>query len=84
MLGEIETALKSMTRAEQKVARVVLASPYRVLRKSISLLAGEAGVSEPSVHSVAARARLRNRGDIAGWHYAGYYCQCRTGIGGWR
>lgn len=49
MLGEIETALKSMTRAEQKVARVILASPYRVLRKSIGLLAGEAEVSEPSV-----------------------------------
>ena len=49
MPGEIETALKSMTRAEQKVARVVLASPYRVLRKSIALLAGEVDVSEPSV-----------------------------------
>lgn len=49
MLGEIETALKSMTRAENKIARVVLASPYRILRKSIGLLAGEAGVSEPSV-----------------------------------
>lgn len=49
MLSEIETALKSMTRAERKVARVVLASPYRILRKSIGLVAGEAGVSEPSV-----------------------------------
>jgi RpiR family carbohydrate utilization transcriptional regulator len=48
MPGEIETALKSMTRAEQKIARVVLASPYQVLRKSIGLLAGEAEVSEPS------------------------------------
>ncbi len=49
MLTDIETALTSMTRAEKKVARVVLDSPYRVLRKSIGLLAGEAGVSEPSV-----------------------------------
>jgi len=49
MLGEIETAQKSMTRAERKVARAVLSSPYRVLRKSIGLLASEAGVSEPSV-----------------------------------
>ncbi len=49
MLSEIETAVKSMTRAEKKVARIVLASPYRILRKSIGLLAGEAGVSEPSV-----------------------------------
>ena len=49
MLREIEIAAKNMTRAERKVARVVLASPYRVLRKSISLLAGEAGVSEPTV-----------------------------------
>lgn len=49
MLSEIETAIKTMTRAEKKVARVVLASPYRILRKSIGLLAGEAGVSEPSV-----------------------------------
>jgi len=49
MLREIEMAAKNMTRAEQKVARVVLASPYRVLRKSIGLLAGEAGVSEPTV-----------------------------------
>ncbi len=38
-----------MTRAEKKVARVVLASPYRILRKSIGLLAGEAEVSEPTV-----------------------------------
>lgn len=49
MLSEIETATKNMTRAEKKVARVVLASPYRILRKSIGLLADEAGVSEPSV-----------------------------------
>lgn len=49
MLSEIETSEKSMTRAEKKVARVVLASPYRILRKSIGLLAGEAGVSEPTV-----------------------------------
>jgi RpiR family carbohydrate utilization transcriptional regulator len=49
MLSEIETAAKNMTRAEKKVARVVLASPYKILRKSIGLLAGEAGVSEPSV-----------------------------------
>lgn len=43
MPGEIETASKIMTRAEQKVARAALASPYRVLCKSIGLLAGEAG-----------------------------------------
>ena len=49
MLSEIETTLKNMTRAEKKVARAVLASPYKVLRKSIGLLAGEAGVSEPTV-----------------------------------
>ncbi len=49
MLSEIESAVGGMTRAEKKVARVVLDSPYRVLRKSIGLLAGEAGVSEPSV-----------------------------------
>lgn len=49
MLSEIENALPSMTRAEQKVARVVLDNPYRALRKSIGLLAGESGVSEPTV-----------------------------------
>jgi RpiR family carbohydrate utilization transcriptional regulator len=49
MLSEIENALASMTRAEQKVARVVLDNPYRALRKSIGLLAGESGVSEPTV-----------------------------------
>ncbi len=49
MINEIEIALKNMTRAERKVAGVVLSSPYRVLRKSIGLLASEAGVSEPSV-----------------------------------
>lgn len=49
MLQEIETAQKRMTRAERKVARVVLVSPYRVLRKSIGLLASESGVSEPTV-----------------------------------
>ena len=49
MLSEIETAAKKMTRAEKKVARVVLASPYKILRKSIGLLANEAGVSEPTV-----------------------------------
>lgn len=49
MLSEIQTVIKSMTRAEKKVARVVLASPYRILRKSIGLLAEEAGVSEPTV-----------------------------------
>jgi RpiR family carbohydrate utilization transcriptional regulator len=38
-----------MTRAERKVARVVLASPYKALRKSIGLLASESGVSEPTV-----------------------------------
>ena len=49
MLQDIETAQKRMTRAERKVARVVLVSPYRVLRKSIGLLASESGVSEPTV-----------------------------------
>lgn len=49
MLSEIESVVKTMTRAEKKVAHVVLSSPYRVLRKSIGLLAQEAGVSEPSV-----------------------------------
>ncbi|HUV20155.1 MAG TPA: SIS domain-containing protein [Gammaproteobacteria bacterium] len=49
MLQDIETAQKRMTRAERKVARVVLLSPYRVLRKSIGLLASESGVSEPTV-----------------------------------
>jgi RpiR family carbohydrate utilization transcriptional regulator len=49
MLKEIETAVTQMTRAEKKVARSVLASPYKVLRKSIGLLASESGVSEPTV-----------------------------------
>jgi RpiR family carbohydrate utilization transcriptional regulator len=49
MLQDIESAQKRMTRAEKKVARVVLLSPYRVLRKSIGLLASESGVSEPTV-----------------------------------
>jgi len=49
MLQDIESAQQRMTRAEKKVARVVLESPYRVLRKSIGLLAEESGVSEPTV-----------------------------------
>jgi RpiR family carbohydrate utilization transcriptional regulator len=49
MLKDIENALQSMTRAEKKVAGVVLGSPYRALRKSIGLLATESGVSEPTV-----------------------------------
>ena len=49
MLSEIKNVVKTMTRAEKKVAHVVLSSPYQVLRKSIGLLAQEAGVSEPSV-----------------------------------
>ncbi|HKJ51741.1 MAG TPA: SIS domain-containing protein [Gammaproteobacteria bacterium] len=49
MLREIETALAAMTRAEKKVARAVLANPYRLLRKSIGALAAEACVSEPTV-----------------------------------
>ncbi|MDH3220469.1 MAG: SIS domain-containing protein [Gammaproteobacteria bacterium] len=49
MLREIEKASAEMTRAERKVARVVLTGPYRILRKSIRSLASEAGVSEPTV-----------------------------------
>jgi RpiR family carbohydrate utilization transcriptional regulator len=49
MLREIEIAARRMTRAEKKVARVVLDSPYKALRKSIGLLASESGVSEPTV-----------------------------------
>ena len=49
MLGEIDSAMDSMTRAERKVAEAVLRSPYRLLRKSIGALAAEAGVSEPTV-----------------------------------
>ena len=49
MLKEIEIAAREMTRAEKKVARAVLASPYKALRKSIGLLASESGVSEPTV-----------------------------------
>ena len=49
MLSEIKHALAQMTRAEKKVARVVLENPYRALRKSIGLLASESGVSEPTV-----------------------------------
>ena len=49
MLKEIEVAQSEMTPAEQKVARVVLASPHKALRKSIGLLASESDVSEPTV-----------------------------------
>ena len=49
MLRELEQQMSGMTRAERKVARIVVDSPYKVLRKSIGLLAREAGVSEPSV-----------------------------------
>jgi len=49
VLQDIESAQQHMTRAEKKVAHVVLASPYRALRKSIGLLASESGVSEPTV-----------------------------------
>ena len=49
MLSEIGNSLERMTRAERKVARVVLDNPYRALRKSIGLLASESGVSEPTV-----------------------------------
>jgi len=49
MLRDIEIAVKNMTPAEFKVAQVVLAGPYDVLRKSIALLASEADVSEPTV-----------------------------------
>jgi RpiR family carbohydrate utilization transcriptional regulator len=49
MLGEIDSAMQAMTRAERKVAVAVLRSPYRLLRRSISALAAEAGVSEPTV-----------------------------------
>ncbi len=49
LLREIENASGNMTRAEHKVARVVLADPYRVLRKSIGAVAATAGVSEPTV-----------------------------------
>ena len=49
MLQDIQQQMPRMTRAERKVATVVVASPYKVLRKSIGLLASEAGVSEPSV-----------------------------------
>ena len=49
MLNEIDSLQNGMTRAEKKVARVVLASPYRVLRKSIAVVAREAEVSEPTV-----------------------------------
>ncbi len=49
MLRDIQLQMPRLTRAERKVARAVVANPYQVLRKSIGLLAGEAGVSEPSV-----------------------------------
>jgi RpiR family carbohydrate utilization transcriptional regulator len=49
MLTEIKNALQQMTPAEKKVAGVVLDNPYQALRKSIGLLAGESGVSEPTV-----------------------------------
>ncbi len=49
MLQDIQQQMPRMTRAERKVATVVVADPYKVLRKSIGLLASEAGVSEPSV-----------------------------------
>ena len=49
MLQDIQQQMSRMTRAERKVATVVVAGPYKVLRKSIGLLANEAGVSEPSV-----------------------------------
>ena len=49
MLKELEARLPHMTRAEQKVARVVLASPYDSVRIPLSLLAKQAQVSEPTV-----------------------------------
>jgi RpiR family carbohydrate utilization transcriptional regulator len=49
MLKDIEAKLPDMTRAEQKVARVVLASPYDIVRITLSLLAKKAQVSEPTV-----------------------------------
>lgn len=49
MLRELEAKLPDMTRAEQKVARAVLASPYNIVRIPLSLLAKKAQVSEPTV-----------------------------------
>src|SRR5210317_1367856 len=49
MLSIIESRIHGMTRAEKKVADVVLSGPYKILRKPIAQLALEAGVSEPTV-----------------------------------
>ena len=65
MLNEIDSLQSGMTRAEKKVARVVLASPYRVLRKSIAVVAREDKppaliVLLDAVHSIARDFRNSN------------------------
>ena len=50
LLSELSAALPELNKSETKVARAILEDPETATRSSIAVLAGAAGVSEPSVN----------------------------------
>lgn len=50
ILNDIQSRLTSLSKAERKVAEVILAAPQETIRLSIGLLAQRAEVSEPTVN----------------------------------
>ncbi|MDQ1214621.1 DNA-binding MurR/RpiR family transcriptional regulator [Pantoea anthophila] len=59
MLEKIEVQLASLSKAEQKVARQILAAPQAAMHASIATLAREACVSEPTVNRFCHRLGAR-------------------------
>lgn len=64
MLEKIEAQFAALSKAEQKVARQILAAPQAAIHSSIATLAREACVSEPSVNRFCHRLGTRGFPDF--------------------
>lgn len=64
MLEKIQSQLEHLSKSERKVAEVILASPSGAMHSSIATLAGEAGVSEPTVNRFCRRLETRGFPDF--------------------
>ncbi len=64
MLEKVQTQLEHLSKSERKVAETILAAPQVAIHQSIATLAGEAGVSEPTVNRFCRRMETRGFPDF--------------------
>lgn len=64
MLEHIQSQLEHLSKSERKVAETILAAPQAAIHLSIAALAGESGVSEPTVNRFCRRMETKGFPDF--------------------